>query len=243
MNLLLVSQHIIFDESSFPFASSDMLPNDLNSLFSSNHAPRLTPNDHTRAHVARHPSLCHTWHRCCRLRLCPRHAQSQLHASPNPLVYQRRLPVTTLEPSRDKLSVHHPVTVASDPTAPTQWSPIMLLESPSPWIIYNSPPPLLPRHFHRSRPLSVAHSRTPIGIALWRRIMRPCYLTTHETSFLSLIGPMSSPASGSSSTSSRWMAHLTDTRIIGSSRSCPMHQLDVKNIFLHGTLSETVYCS
>jgi hypothetical protein len=43
MNLLLVSQHIIFDESSFPFASSDMLPNDLNSLFSSSHAPRLTP--------------------------------------------------------------------------------------------------------------------------------------------------------------------------------------------------------
>jgi hypothetical protein len=27
------------------------------------------------------------------------------------------------------------------------------------------------------------------------------------------------------------------------SRSWPVHQLDVKNVFLHGTLSEIIYCS
>jgi hypothetical protein len=27
------------------------------------------------------------------------------------------------------------------------------------------------------------------------------------------------------------------------SRSCPIHQLDVKNVFMHGTPSEIVYCS
>jgi hypothetical protein len=39
-NCLLVSRHVVFDESSFPFASSDTPPDDLDSLFSSSHAVR-----------------------------------------------------------------------------------------------------------------------------------------------------------------------------------------------------------
>ena len=31
--------------------------------------------------------------------------------------------------------------------------------------------------------------------------------------------------------------------LLALSRSWPVHQLDVKNVFFHGTLSETVYCS
>jgi hypothetical protein len=34
--------------------------------------------------------------------------------------------------------VYHSVVVARDPTAPIQWSPIVLPGSPSPWIVYSS---------------------------------------------------------------------------------------------------------
>jgi hypothetical protein len=44
------------------------------------------------------------------------------------------------------------------PAARTPWSPVVLSGSPSPWIVYSSPPPPLPRHCQRSRPLSVARS-------------------------------------------------------------------------------------
>jgi hypothetical protein len=99
--------------------------------------------------------------------------------------------------------------------------------------------------------------------------------TTHGTWFLGLLGPMSSPTSGSSSTSSMWMTLWIGTRLVGPLgltqrprvdydetfspivkpvtvrtvltlavfRGWPVHQLDIKNVFLHDTLSETVYCS
>jgi hypothetical protein len=106
--------------------------------------------------------------------------------------------------------------------------------------------------------------------------MRPCCLTARVTWFLGLLGPMLSPTSGSSSTSSRRMALLTVIRLtefssgslstlgvdydetfspvvkpttvrtvltLAISRGWPMHQLNIKNAFLHGTLSKTVYCS
>jgi hypothetical protein len=124
-------------------------------------------------------------------------------------------------PSRSTPTSGHRSTTPSPwlvtPTAPTRWSPIVPSVSPSLSIVYSSPLPLLPRHCLRSQPLSVARSQTPTGVALWRST-RPCCLTAHGTWFLGLLGPMSSSGSRSSSTSSRWMALLTSTRLIGSSR-------------------------
>jgi hypothetical protein len=90
--------------------------------------------------------------------------------------------------------------------------------SPSPWIIYNSPPLPLPLHCLQSRPLSVARSWTPTGVTLWRST-RPCCLTARGTWFLGLRGAMSSPTSRSSSTSSKRMALLIGTRLVGSSEA------------------------
>jgi hypothetical protein len=44
----------------------------------------------------------------------------------------------------------------------------------------------------------------------------------------------------------RLVVKLTTVRTVLSLAIChtwPIHQLDVKNVLLHGTLSETVYCS
>ncbi|WVZ91887.1 hypothetical protein U9M48_038000 [Paspalum notatum var. saurae] len=88
--------------------------------------------------------------------------------------------------------------------------------------------------------------------------------------FLGCLAPMWSLASGSSNTSSILMVHLPATRLIGwsatrrrlrrdfqpngqaghvsrllsiaVSRDWPIHQLDVKNTFLHGHMEEIVYC-
>jgi hypothetical protein len=97
----------------------------------------------------------------------PRHAQHWINASPSPpwctsddIRHPRRSPLapgrrsTTPSPWLVTLAAH------------TRWSLVVLPRSPSPWIIYNSPPPPLPRHCLQSRPLFVARSRTPTGVAL-----------------------------------------------------------------------------
>jgi hypothetical protein len=147
MNRVLISRHV-FDESSFPFASSNPPPNDLDSLCSSNNDTRPR-------------------HRRPFLRL--RHAQPRLHASPSPPLCTNddiRLPRRSPPAPGRRSTTPSPWLVT--PTAPTQWSLVVLPGSPSPWIVYSSPPTPLPQHCFRSRPLSVARSRTPTGFALWR---------------------------------------------------------------------------
>jgi hypothetical protein len=87
-----VSRHVVFDESSFLFASLGT-PLDLDFLFASSSVvpPIAPPYPSSIAGTPETPVV--PWHRCPRPRLCPcscpclRHASSRLHAMPNPLVY------------------------------------------------------------------------------------------------------------------------------------------------------------
>jgi hypothetical protein len=120
------------------------------------------------------------------------------------------------QPSGAGSSVYHPVAVAHDPrrTHPMVTHRAVMVTEPVDRLQLSAA--AASQHCLRSRPLSVAHARTPTGVALWRST-RPCCLTTRGTWFLSLLGPMSSPASESSSISSRRMALLIGTRLVGSS--------------------------
>jgi hypothetical protein len=73
-NCLLISRHVVFDESSFPFASSDPPPDDLDSLFSSSpvvypiappYPSSVVGTSETVAMpcAAHRPSSCHAWPR------------------------------------------------------------------------------------------------------------------------------------------------------------------------------------
>jgi hypothetical protein len=127
MNHLLISQHVIFDESSFPFASSGTPPDDLDSLFSSSPAVRPIASPYPS-------SIAGT--------LEPDVAP---HVAPAP------------PPS--------PGTLLAQPAphtapAPPLWRSLGFTLHrgppgvPVPWIVYNSPPPPLPRHSLWSQPLS-----------------------------------------------------------------------------------------
>jgi hypothetical protein len=174
MNRLLISRHVVFDESSFPFTSSDPPPNDLDSLFSSSPAvcPIGSPYPSSIAGTSEPVAMPHAApvpQPATRAAPTPRpcHAQHRINASPSPpwctsndIRHPRRSP---LAPGR-RSTTPSPwlVTLA----ARTRWSLVVLPRSPSPWIVYNSLPPPLPRHCLQSRPLFVARSRTPTGVAL-----------------------------------------------------------------------------
>jgi hypothetical protein len=104
-NCRLVSWHVVFDESSFPFASSDTPPDDLDSLFSSSHAVRPIAPPYPS-------SIAGT--------LEPRVAPTSRFIEPS-LMYQRRHPAPVPEPSRAGLSVYHPIVVACDPRSTHRW--------------------------------------------------------------------------------------------------------------------------
>jgi hypothetical protein len=148
-----------------------------------------------------------------------------------------------------------------------------MLGSPSPWSVYSSPPSLLPRHCLQSQPLSVARSRTPTGIAMWStRPYCLTARGTWFLGLLEPMSPPTSGSSSTSKADgslewykARWVlrwftqrpevgydeifspvvkpATIRTVLTLAVSRGWLVHQLNVKNAFLHDTLSETVYCS
>jgi hypothetical protein len=189
---MLIPRYVIFDESSFPFASSDPPPDDLDSLFSFSPAvcpiappclssitgtsepvtgPREALTLQPASHVVPAPHAAPTPQPPPRAASMspptPRAASASRFTEPPWCISDDIQP-----PRRSPLTLGHWSTTPSlwlvTPAARTRWSPVMLPGSPSPWIVYSSPPPPLPRHCLWSRPLPVARSRTPTGVALWR---------------------------------------------------------------------------
>jgi hypothetical protein len=132
-NRLLISRRIVFDESSFPFASSDPPLDDLDSLFSSSlvvrliaprypssiagtlepvAAPCTAPTPQPTPHAA--PAPPPAPRAAPTSSSTPRAASASRFTEP-PLVYKRQHPALTPEPSRVGSSVYHPVAVARDP--------------------------------------------------------------------------------------------------------------------------------
>jgi hypothetical protein len=83
-----------------------------------------------------------------------------------------------------------------------------------------------------SSPTSVFSSTSSIPTAPWNGIGLAGFFATspgvdYDETFSSVVKP----------------ATVRTILSLAISRSWPVHQLDVKNAFLHGTLSETVYCN
>jgi hypothetical protein len=160
---------------------------------SPHHAWHRRPNPrHTQP---RHLSLCHPRHQHHHSRLHPCHAQPRLHASPSHLA-------PTPEPSRVGSSVYHPVAMARDThsthtmvtcRAATVTKPVDRLQL-----------------FAAAAPPTLSLVLTSVCSALTdphrcRAMVEYEALLSNSTwdLILDLLGPMSSMASGSSSTSSR----------------------------------------
>jgi hypothetical protein len=148
MNHLLVSRHVVFDESSFPFASSTTPPDDLDSLLLSSPAVHLIapPDPSSIAGTLELDTVP-----CAALT-----PQPAPRADPTPLSTPcagsasrfTEPPWCTSDdicpPHRSPLTPGRQSTTPSSwlvtTTTPARWSPITLSGSPSMWIIYSSLP-------------------------------------------------------------------------------------------------------
>jgi hypothetical protein len=92
----------------------------------------------------RHPH--HAQHQRRRLHLRLHHARPQLHASPSPppLCTSDNIRLLRQSPPAPSRQSTTPSLWLVTPATPTRWSPVVLPGSPSPWIVYSSPPPPLP---------------------------------------------------------------------------------------------------
>jgi hypothetical protein len=282
-NHLLISRHVVFNESSFPFASSDPPPDDLDSLFSSSptFCPIAPPYPSSIAGtsepiVAPHagPAPQPTPHAALTPLPVPRVASALRFTEP-PLVHQRRHPILTPEPSHAGSSVNHPVVLAHDPrsTHPMvthRAAGVTKLVDRLQLSTAIAPPTLSPI------PTSV---RSALADPHWRRAMEEYEALLSNSTWGLVPRPPGAnvvinkwifkhklKADGSLDRyKARWVLQgftqrpgvdynetfspvvkPTTVRVgltLTVSRGWPMHQLDVKNAFLHSTLSETVYCS
>jgi hypothetical protein len=212
-NRLLVSRHVVFDESSFPFVSSSTPPHDLDSVFSSSPVVRpIAPPYPSSIAGTSKPNVAPHAAPAPQLTPLAAPAPTPRAASTSRFTEPPGVPATTSspapKPSRVESAIYHPVVVARDPrsTHPmvTRHAAGVTKLVDRLQLSATAAPPTL-----SSEPTS---DRSALTDPHWHHCP-----TAHGTWFLDLLGPMSSPTSGSSSISSRWMALLISKRLVGSS--------------------------